>query len=99
MKQKAAILFFLHFAVACTDPSRLAGIKEEMLKEHIAAFKKEHKMRCREEALEKANAIADSIMLEFAVYQKIDTFIKPPRPIKPEFREIKIKGNVEKAAD
>ncbi len=71
----------------CSSPDRIEHIKQLMIEEQIAVFKKEHKARCRQKALELAEKKADSIMLELAIYLKTDSFIKPPRPIKPEFRE------------
>ena len=80
--------FFLLFGIIqCVDPDRIEAVKQEMISEAIANHKLDKKNECRDEVYIKANGIVDSIMIEMAIFEKVDTFIKPPRPIKPEYRE------------
>ncbi|MBX2873529.1 MAG: hypothetical protein KTR30_15555 [Saprospiraceae bacterium] len=66
---------------------RMAYI-EEQVEERILEYKRILDERCREEVLDEANRLTDSILLVRARLER-DSLDKPPRPDKPDKPEVK----------
>ncbi len=58
------------------------------VEEKVASYRQIKTERCTEDILVRANAIADSILIEEARLHR-DTVGKPPRPLKPQPPEIR----------
>lgn len=70
-----------------TKVQRMAYI-EEQVEERIKEYKRILDDRCREDVLEEANRLTDSILLVRARLER-DSLDKPPIPDKPEKPEVK----------
>lgn len=86
---KSIVFLLLITMVGCVDEERRESLKQELIDEGVEKFKKERTRRCFNEALLEADRIVDSMMLDKAAYSKIDSFLKPERPIKPEMPPVK----------
>ncbi|MCB0639024.1 MAG: hypothetical protein KDC54_20485 [Lewinella sp.] len=60
---------------------------EDNVEERLAAFRAVLEDRCREQAVEEAGLLADSIILERARLNR-DTTGRPPRPHRPDMPEL-----------
>lgn len=77
---------------ACGGDGSLKGERmayiERQVEERILEYKQILDERCREEVLEEANRLTDSILLVRARLER-DSLDKPPRPDKPDKPEVK----------
>ena len=78
--------------VACsekpgTDQQRMAYIEQQVQK-RIVEYRRILNDRCREDVLEEANRLTDSILLVRARLER-GSLNKPPRPNKPDKPEVK----------
>ena len=69
--------------------SREAMIAAEV-ERRVDDFIERRKKRCEEKVLKKAVEVVDSILIERARLMTIDTFQKPPIPLRPEKPEVPI---------
>ncbi len=60
-----------------------AQLIENKLQERIAQLHRSKQKRCLEEAMQEAEQVVDSLILELAKSSK-DSISKPPKPTKPE---------------
>lgn len=96
-KKQKYLLFFLVFLLgigACStgpDENRLAvdAFLEKEVEERIATYREILFQKCREDILEEAGEIVDSILITEARLQR-DSTNKPPKPEKPEKPELKM---------
>ena len=96
MKSRRLALFGIYVGLisltACGGDSemkeeRMAYI-EQQVEERIEEYKRILDERCREDVIEEANRLTDSILLVRARLER-DSLDKPPRPDKPDKPEVK----------
>lgn len=77
---------------ACAGDSGVKGERmayiEQQVAERIQEYKRILDERCREDVIEEANRLTDSILLVRARLER-DSLDKPPRPDKPDKPEVK----------
>ena len=84
------LLLFLFGCQSGPDENRVAVdafVKQEVEK-RLATYKKILEQQCRDNVLEEAGRLADSILISEARLKR-DSLLKPPKPEKPEKPEIK----------
>jgi len=81
----ALLLVCLNFFACEEDQS--AELKQKLIaekvEERVQRLKNNKSIRCREELMENANQMVDSILIARARANK-DTILKPPKPFKPD---------------
>lgn len=68
--------------------AEVEALIQETIEERLANYERIRRERCREEILDEANRITDSLLIEEARSQK-DTLDRPPRPARPQKPEIR----------
>jgi hypothetical protein len=85
------LLLFLFFATGCLrERDRSAEVEaliQKTVQERLENYEKIRMQRCREEILEEASRITDSLMI-LEARRKRDTTGRPPRPSRPEKPEL-----------
>lgn len=76
-----AALFFL--LLAFQEPITRQQLIKEKIDGYVNNYRKTQEEKCRNEILERAGFIVDSLLIDRARSEK-DTISKPPRPIKPD---------------
>ncbi len=80
----AILIFFLSITPACTERVTQEDLIQRAIQIKLDQWKLDQLAHCREEALTKAEAFVDSVLLVTSLDTKLDTIPKPTKPVKPE---------------
>lgn len=90
------LLLLLALSTACLSKkdyseAEIQALMDKEVARKVADYRSAKTKSCEEEALRKATQIADSLIIAEAFYER-DTFLRPPKPIKPDEKAPEIKG-------
>ncbi|MEL6864418.1 MAG: hypothetical protein AAFP19_08370 [Bacteroidota bacterium] len=93
MNRLVLFLFLLFLSLSAfqqreRSPEELAII-EKAIEERVASFVLKRRRECRAKLLDRANAIVDSTLIANAKLAALDSFARPPKPLKPFQPEVK----------
>lgn len=70
--------------------AEIQALMDQELARKVAEYRSAKLKACEEEAIRKANQIADSLIIAEAYFER-DTFLRPPKPIKPTDKAPEVK--------